>query len=79
MAEIKIRFPQFGDISEGRILKWLKNVNDEVKEGEPIIEAETFKAAVQVEAPGTGKITQILAQPEAMVKVGDVLGVISGT
>ncbi|MBI2858429.1 MAG: biotin attachment protein [Chloroflexi bacterium] len=77
MAEISIRFPQFGDISEGRILKWLKNVNDEVKEGEPLVEAETFKAAVQIEAPGTGKLTQILAQPDTMVKVGDILGVIS--
>lgn len=77
MAEINIRFPQFGDISEGRVLKWLKAVNDEVKEGEPIIEAETFKAAVQIEAPATGKLTKIIAQPDTMVRVGEIMGAIT--
>ncbi len=75
--KVPIRFPQFGDMVEGKVVRWLKEKSDAVKEGEPIVEVETAKANAEVEAPATGVLSEIIASPERTVVVGDTLGFIT--
>jgi pyruvate dehydrogenase E2 component (dihydrolipoamide acetyltransferase) len=68
------RLPDLGEgIHEGEVLAVLVSVGDEVKEGDPILEVETDKAAVEIPSPYTGTVREILVKQGDMVKVGDVL------
>ena len=56
MAEL-IQMPKLGmDMEEGTILKWLKQVGESVKKGEPIAEIETDKSSMELEAPCNGNL-----------------------
>ncbi len=68
------KLPDLGEgIHEGEVLAILVSVGDEVKEGDPILEVETDKAAVEIPSPYTGTVREILVKQGDMVKVGDVL------
>lgn len=68
------RLPDLGEgIHEGEVLAVLVSVGDEVKEGDPILEVETDKAAVEIPSPYTGTVAEILVKAGDVVKVGDVL------
>ncbi len=68
------RLPDLGEgIHEGEVLAVLVSVGDEVKEGDPILEVETDKAAVEIPSPYTGTVRQIRVKQGDIVKVGDVL------
>ena len=61
MAKIKVLLPQFGmGMQEGEIVRWLKQVGERVEAGEPLVEIEAAKTTVEVPAPGTGTLTQIV-------------------
>ena len=45
----------------GTLLKWLKAEGQSVSKGEPLMEIETDKATVEIEAPGSGILTQVTA------------------
>lgn len=69
--------PKLSDtMEEGRIIKWLKQVGDHVKEGEPLLEVETDKADIEVEAFDTGSLLEILVDEGETVKVGEKIAVI---
>jgi pyruvate dehydrogenase E2 component (dihydrolipoamide acetyltransferase) len=53
----------------GKVLAWRKNEGEPVKKGEPLLEIETDKAVVEVEAPGDGLLAGVAA------KVGDEIPV----
>ena len=73
------KLPDLGEgIHEGEVLAVLVSVGDEVKEGDPILEVETDKAAVEIPSPYTGKVSEILVKPGDTVKVGDVLMTFNG-
>jgi pyruvate dehydrogenase E2 component (dihydrolipoamide acetyltransferase) len=59
------------DMATGRISKWLVAEGTVVKQGDPIFEIETDKAAMEVEAPASGTLGNILAQEGADVPVGN--------
>jgi len=61
----------------GKIIAWLKSEGETVTAGEPIMEVETDKAAVEIEAPASGILTQILAQDGDEVPVAQVVAVIA--
>ncbi len=66
--------PDLGEgIHEGEVISVMVATGDEVKEGDPILEIETDKAAVEIPSPYTGRIEEILVKPGDVVKVGDVL------
>jgi len=68
----------FGDltVSEGRLVRWLKAPGDSVALGDVVVEIETDKAVVEVEAPCAGTMAQHLEEPGSVVKMGQQIGVI---
>lgn len=63
-------------ISEATIVNWLKAVGDRVEKDEIIVEVETAKSVVEVEAPVAGTLTQILFQVDDVVEVGTEIATI---
>ncbi|WFU71267.1 biotin/lipoyl-containing protein [Bradyrhizobium sp. CB2312] len=63
-------------IEEATIVRWLKNIGDKVREGEIIVEVETAKAAVDIEAPVTGILTTIVAPEGVTIEINAVIGTI---
>jgi pyruvate dehydrogenase E2 component (dihydrolipoamide acetyltransferase) len=60
----------------GTLLKWLKAEGQSVAKGEPLMEIETDKATVEIEAPGTGILTQVMTKPGDEVPVGQRIALI---
>jgi pyruvate dehydrogenase E2 component (dihydrolipoamide acetyltransferase) len=56
-----------------KVLRWLKQVGDKVAAGEPLVELETDKAAMEVESPGEGTLDAVLAAEGEELSVGAVL------
>lgn len=57
----------------GKLLAWRKVEGERVTKGEPLLEIETDKAVVEVEAPGDGILVGITAQVGAVVPVGETI------
>ncbi|MGI8804566.1 MAG: multifunctional oxoglutarate decarboxylase/oxoglutarate dehydrogenase thiamine pyrophosphate-binding subunit/dihydrolipoyllysine-residue succinyltransferase subunit [Thermoleophilaceae bacterium] len=71
---VELEMPQMGEsVSEGTILEWLKQVGDEVARDEAVVEVSTDKVDTEVPAPATGRIVEILVQPDETVSVGTPL------
>ena len=60
-------------MSEGTVVRWLKSVGNPVKKGEAVLEIETDKATIEIEAPSDGVIGPILVAEGAVVPVGTIL------
>jgi 2-oxoglutarate dehydrogenase E2 component (dihydrolipoamide succinyltransferase) len=72
---LDIIVPTLGEsVSEATIAKWFKKVGDAVKADEALVELETDKVTVEVNAPASGVLKEILAKDGASVAVGAVLG-----
>jgi 2-oxoisovalerate dehydrogenase E1 component len=63
-------------ITEGTVIGWLKKIGDPVVKGEGVIEVETDKAVVAVEAPSAGRLAEMLVKEGTVVKLGQPLGTI---
>ena len=57
----------------GKLLTWRKKEGERVTKGEPLLEIETDKAIVEVEAPGDGILAGITADAGAVVPVGQTI------
>src|SRR3974390_2585376 len=57
----------------GKLLAWRKTEGDHVTKGEPLLEVETDKAVVEIEAPGDGILAGITAQVGAVIPVGETI------
>ncbi|MEL0111601.1 MAG: 2-oxoglutarate dehydrogenase complex dihydrolipoyllysine-residue succinyltransferase [Rickettsiales bacterium] len=72
---VQITVPSLGEsVSEATVLKWFKNVGEAVEADEPLVELETDKVTVEVNAPASGVLTAISVADGAEVAVGAVLG-----
>ena len=72
---IEIRVPTLGEsVTEATVGKWFKKPGDPVKADEPLVELETDKVTVEVPAPASGVMGQILVMQGTTVAVGSVLG-----
>ncbi len=60
----------------GKVLHWLKSPGDKVSKGEPIVEIETDKATVEIEAPASGILRDVTARPGDVVPVGQTIALI---
>lgn len=64
------------EMREGRIVEWLKNEGDLVKEGEVIARVEAEKVVFELEAPKSGIIKKLLANVGDVVPVGKAVAII---
>lgn len=68
---IYIEMPKLSDtMTEGTLLKWLKNEGDKVETGDVVAEVETDKATMEMEAFDDGILHKHLVQPGAKVAIG---------
>src|SRR5215831_17824462 len=76
MAEIIM--PKMGDaMTEGKVVRWYKKQGDAVKKGEPLLEIETDKVNLDLEAEQDGTIAEVTAQEGQVVPVGGRLAMIA--
>jgi pyruvate dehydrogenase E2 component (dihydrolipoamide acetyltransferase) len=69
--------PALGMAQEtGKVLRWLKAEGDEVAKGDPLMEVETDKVTVEIEAPTDGLLAGLRAAEGADVPVGEAVAVI---
>ena len=57
----------------GKVLRWLKAPGDTVRKGEAVVEIETDKVTVEVEAPASGVLRDVTARPGDVVPVGQAI------
>jgi len=57
----------------GKLLAWRKKEGESVAKGEPLLEIETDKAVVEIEAPGDGILAGITAEVGAVIPVGETI------
>jgi pyruvate/2-oxoglutarate dehydrogenase complex dihydrolipoamide acyltransferase (E2) component len=78
MANMKVLLPQFGmGMQDGEIVRWLKAVGDPVTAGQALVEVEAAKTTVEVVSPGTGTLSEILAEEGDTVDVRAHIATIS--
>jgi 2-oxoglutarate dehydrogenase E2 component (dihydrolipoamide succinyltransferase) len=69
--------PELGEsVVEARVARWLKKEGDRVEVGEPIVELETEKIDLEVNAEKGGVIASIKRQEGEDVKIGELLAVV---
>ena len=74
----EIRVPTLGEsVTEATIGKWFKKPGDAVKADEPLVELETDKVTLEVNAPSAGVLGEIVAKEGETVGVAALLGMIS--
>ena len=68
----------FGDltVSEGTLVRWLKQVGEAVRAGEVVVEIETDKAIVEVESPWEGTLAHQCESTGTVVKMGQQIAII---
>jgi len=73
----EIKVPVLGEsISTATIARWMKDEGEAVAADEPLVELETDKVTVEVNAPAAGVLTSIAARAGAEVEVGALLGLV---
>ena len=74
-----VQMPRLSDSMEtGKVLRWLKKEGDEVKKGEPLVEIESDKANIEVEAYASGKLSKIVVPEGESAPIGAVIAEIGG-
>jgi pyruvate dehydrogenase E2 component (dihydrolipoyllysine-residue acetyltransferase) len=61
----------------GKVLRWMKAPGDTVRKGEPIVEIETDKVTVEIEAPASGILRDVTAREGDVIPVGQTIAVIA--
>jgi pyruvate/2-oxoglutarate dehydrogenase complex dihydrolipoamide acyltransferase (E2) component len=70
----QVAIQELGDgVEEATFAEWLKDVGDEVAEGEPLAEVMTDKVNLEIEAPVGGVLTARKVAPEDIVRLGQVI------
>src|SRR5215469_5745345 len=71
----EIKVPTLGEsVTEATVARWLKHPGDMVAMDDPLVELETDKVTLEVNAPAAGTLTDVLAEEGANVAVGAILG-----
>ena len=73
-----VLMPQLGEtVNEGTVSEWHKKVDDSVEKGETLLDVETDKVAIEIEAPASGVLSSINVEEGGTVDVGTILAVIA--
>jgi len=78
----EVIIPRLGSSDESdevKILRWLKPKGAKVRKGEALLEVETDKVNVEIEAPEDGLLDEVTAQEGDFPKFGAVVAVIDKT
>src|SRR5256714_3099853 len=71
--------PALGMAQEtGKVVRWLKQDGELVAKGEPLLEIETDKVTVEIEAPADGRLVGIRAAEGEDVPVGHAVAIVLG-
>jgi pyruvate dehydrogenase E2 component (dihydrolipoamide acetyltransferase) len=74
----KILMPKLSDtMSEGVILKWVKNEGDKVKQGEVLVEIESDKADMELEAYDSGILRKVFVPAGGKAPIGAPIAIIA--
>jgi 2-oxoglutarate dehydrogenase E2 component (dihydrolipoamide succinyltransferase) len=74
----EIRVPTLGEsVTEATVAKWFKKPGEAVKQDEPLVELETDKVTLEVNAPASGTLSEIVAASGTTVGVAALLGQIA--
>ena len=69
--------PQMGEsITEGTIVRWIKQVGDPIDRDEPLFEISTDKVDAEIPSPASGVLTEIRAREGETVPVNSVVAII---
>jgi len=76
----EIKVPALGEsVTSATVARWLKQAGDQVSADEPLVELETDKVTVEVNAPEAGVLTAIAAEQGSEVEVGALLGTLDAS
>jgi len=78
VSQLEIKLPTLGDDAgdEATVSFWYFEEEEDVPEGEDLVEMVTDKATFNVPCPAAGTLLEIRAADGAKIKVGDVLGML---
>jgi pyruvate/2-oxoglutarate dehydrogenase complex dihydrolipoamide acyltransferase (E2) component len=74
---VEVTIPDLGEgVTDATVVAWHKSVGAPLKHGELLAEIMTDKVNVEIESPNDGVLTEIVHGADAMVRVGDTIGLI---
>jgi len=74
---MEIILPNIGEtVDEGKVVKWLKQVDDQVNDGDILCEVETDKSTMEVPTTIAGTIKEIKVKEGEIVPVGSILAIV---
>ena len=77
MAQIEVKVPQLSEsVAEATLLAWHKKLGEAVTRDENMIDIETDKVVLELPAPASGVITQIIKGDGSTVVAGEVIAII---
>jgi pyruvate dehydrogenase E2 component (dihydrolipoyllysine-residue acetyltransferase) len=78
VSSVEVIMPALGMAQEeGIVLRWLKEIGAEVVQGEPVVEVETDKITVELEAPASGVLGAVIVHEGESAPVGAVIALIT--
>ena len=76
----ELKVPSAGEsITEVQIGAWLKKEGETARRDEVVVEIETDKSAIEIQAPVSGRVAKILKQAGEPARVGEVIGLMEQT
>jgi dihydrolipoamide dehydrogenase len=77
VADEEVKLPQLGEsVTEGVITQWLVAVGDKVEVDQPLVEISTDKVDTEIPSPVAGTVSELRAEVDDTVEVGQVIAVI---
>ena len=71
---VEVRTPEMSEsVSEGTLLVWHHKPGDSVSRDEVLVDLETDKVILEISAPASGELTQLLQPDGAVVKAGEII------
>jgi len=63
-------------MEEGQLSRWLKKEGDKVSMGEPLVEINTDKLTLEMQAPGNGVLHKIFIKEGESAPLGQMIAII---